>query len=174
MEGPGPLRPAPRRDLYPYDADGLDDTPDPFLFCYRACFDALAYQRLDPAGTSGQRTLDEVRAHLAAGFPCAFGFPAVDGLTDDPDIPFPTVHDGVRGGQAAVAVGYDNGRRIRSTTRRAAGPRLVGRARWGDRGYGWLPYAYVEAQLAVDFWTLLKADWLESGEFTRPRPASPA
>ena len=26
---------------------------------------------------------------------------------------------------------------------------------WGEEGYGWLPYAYVEEQLAVDFWTIV-------------------
>jgi C1A family cysteine protease len=39
---------------------------------------------------------------------------------------------------------------------------------WGDDGYGWLPYAYVEQRLAIDFWALLRDDWLATGEFKRP------
>jgi C1A family cysteine protease len=36
---------------------------------------------------------------------------------------------------------------------------------WGDGGYGWLPYDYVRAGLAEDWWTLIKAEWVDSGEF---------
>ena len=36
-------------------------------------------------------------------------------------------------------------------------------------GYGWLPYAYVEEQLAADFWTVISDEWLDSDEFLRPR-----
>ena len=32
----------------------------------------------------------------------------------------------------------------------------------------WEPYAYVEERLAQDFWTLLRPDWLDSGEFEQP------
>lgn len=36
---------------------------------------------------------------------------------------------------------------------------------WGDAGYGWLPYNYVLNGLAVDWWTLLKNEWIDTGEF---------
>jgi C1A family cysteine protease len=36
---------------------------------------------------------------------------------------------------------------------------------WGDNGYGWLPYAYVLTGLAVDFWTLIKTEWLDTKYF---------
>jgi C1A family cysteine protease len=76
--------------------------------------------------------------------------------------------DIVRGGQAAVAVGYDDMRVIRST--RGA---LLVRNSWGsgrgEAGYGWLPGAYVKEQLAVDFWTLVKGEWVETGEFEAVR-----
>ena len=39
---------------------------------------------------------------------------------------------------------------------------------WGENGYGWLPYAYVIAGMATDFWTLVRPEWLASGEFERP------
>jgi C1A family cysteine protease len=37
---------------------------------------------------------------------------------------------------------------------------------WGDGGYGWLPYKYVEAGLAEDFWSVLKKDWIDTGAFS--------
>lgn len=35
----------------------------------------------------------------------------------------------------------------------------------GERGYGWLPYEYVLRSLAVDWWSLLKAEWVNTGYF---------
>lgn len=32
-------------------------------------------------------------------------------------------------------------------------------------GYGWLPYEYVRHGLAVDWWSLIKASWIDSGAF---------
>jgi C1A family cysteine protease len=36
---------------------------------------------------------------------------------------------------------------------------------WGDRGYGYLPYEYVLRRLAVDWWVLVKAAWLDQEPF---------
>ena len=36
---------------------------------------------------------------------------------------------------------------------------------WGDQGYGWLPYEYVKQGLALDFWSLISAGWVDTGEF---------
>jgi C1A family cysteine protease len=36
---------------------------------------------------------------------------------------------------------------------------------WGDGGYGWLPYEYVLKGLAVDWWTLISADWVNTDNF---------
>jgi C1A family cysteine protease len=36
---------------------------------------------------------------------------------------------------------------------------------WGEQGYGWLPYAYVLTGLAVDWWSMLKAEWFDTEQF---------
>ena len=36
---------------------------------------------------------------------------------------------------------------------------------WGDHGYGALPYKYVTDRLAVDFWSLVKEGWTDTGPF---------
>jgi C1A family cysteine protease len=38
-------------------------------------------------------------------------------------------------------------------------------AGWGSGGYGWLPYEYVLQGLAVDWWSLLKTEWIDTGAF---------
>jgi len=36
---------------------------------------------------------------------------------------------------------------------------------WGEEGYGWLPYEYVMQGLAEDFWSVLKKEWVDTGQF---------
>jgi len=36
---------------------------------------------------------------------------------------------------------------------------------WGEHGYVWLPCDYVLCDLAEDFWTILKKEWVDTGEF---------
>jgi C1A family cysteine protease len=39
-------------------------------------------------------------------------------------------------------------------------------AGWGENGYGWLPYEYLTRGLAEDFWSVLKKEWVDTGEFS--------
>ena len=34
-----------------------------------------------------------------------------------------------------------------------------------DGGYGWLPYEYVLKGQAVDWWSLIQAEWVDTGQF---------
>lgn len=157
----------PPERYWPYRCERWDDEPDANLYSYNNRYRSIDYIRLDARDTSGKQVLATVRAFVAAGFPCVFGFPVPSSISNDSDIPYRPTFDSVRGGQAVVAVGYDD-RRLRATR----GALLVRNSwgdEWGDDGYGWLPYAYVEQRLAIDFWTLLKPEWIESGEFTQPR-----
>jgi C1A family cysteine protease len=154
----------PPEKHWPYEPARLDLPLEPFLFSFASEFQSIRYLRLDPRGSNGEDALENVKRFLAAGFPSIFGFPVYSSLSRDPDIPFPTVFDYLRGGQTVVAVGYDDLRAIRST-RGALLIRNSWGSGWGEDGYGWLPDDYVRQQLAVDFWTLVKPEWLESGEF---------
>ena len=64
-----------------------------------------------------------------------------------------------------AAAGYDDDRRL-SAGRGAILVRSSWGTRWGDGGYGWLPYGYVSQQLAADFWTFVSPNWLAYGEFS--------
>ncbi|MEG1808824.1 MAG: C1 family peptidase, partial [Oscillospiraceae bacterium] len=63
-------------------------------------------------------------------------------------IPLPdTLIERELGGHALLIVGYDDAKRwfvIRNSWGR----------KWGDKGYGYMPYEYVERGYAFDFWVL--------------------
>ena len=155
----------PPERCWPYDEDRVTLDPDAFAHGFADEFHQARYVRLDGGDTSA--TLHATKSFLAAGFPSAFGFSVFASLTQDPDVSLPTKNDGLRGGQAVVAVGYDDKRRIGSD-RGALLIRSSWGQGWGDAGHGWLPYGYVLNGLAADFWTLIRKDWVASGEFTRP------
>jgi len=158
----------PPERYWPYDVEAFDDEPGAFLYSFAKQSQSIRYMRLDSRNATGSQTLRVVRSFLAAGLPSVFGFCVPDSLTRESDVPYRRPFDRSRGGQAVVAVGYDDRRRTGS----GKGALLFRNSwghRWGEDGYGWLPYVYVEEQLAVDFWTIVRPDWLESDEFMRPR-----
>jgi len=103
------------------------------------------YQRLN-------QNLSQLQGCLAAGFPFAFGFTVFDGWYDqDPHpavIPVPSQTDASVGGHAVLCVGYDNSTSL-FKIRNSWGPAE------GDKGYFYMPYAYVtEPTLANDLWVI--------------------
>jgi C1A family cysteine protease len=157
----------PPARLCPDDPADAGRPLEPIHFGFGDPHRPLRYARLDPPGADGAVVLGRVRAWLAAGFPCLFGFVVFDSVGRSAEIDVPTVFDAPIGGLAVVSVGFDDARRIRSH-RGALRVRTCWGPGWGEGGYGWLPYAYVERGLAADFWTLLRPDWLASGEFGHP------
>jgi C1A family cysteine protease len=148
------------------------EAPDAFAFASARRFLSLKYIRLDGRDKRPDTVLRTIKAFLAAGFASVFGFTVFSSLGVEAEIPYPTVYDDVQGGVAAMALGYDDARRIRSC-RGAILAALPWGTDWGDAGFGWLPYLYITQRLALDFWTLIDAEWLSSGEFFCPRTCGP-
>jgi C1A family cysteine protease len=151
---------------WPYEPARLALQPDAFLYCFDALYRSIRYVRLDAQRADGDERLQTIKAFLAAGFPAAFGFSVPDSISTEGHILYRPTFDSPLGGQAMLAVGYDD-RWLRGTRGALLVRSSWGKA-WGEEGYGWLPYAFVEEELAVDFFTLLHPSWIDSGEFETP------
>jgi hypothetical protein len=77
--------------------------------------------------------------------------------------------DGLVSKDDVVAVGYDDRKVIENADGEPTEGALLIRnswgTRWGQGGYGWLPYDYITKGLTADWWSLLKAEWLATGRF---------
>ena len=158
----------PPEPYWRYDAGKFDEEPPAFCYAFGQSYKAIRYYRLDPPGTPPGGILADVRRKLAARLPSMFGFSVYSSMPaigeGKGEIPYPRPGDRLEGGHAVVAIGYDDGKTI-GKEKGALRIRNSWGTAWGDAGYGWLPYAYVENGLAVDFWSLVEAGFVDTELF---------
>jgi C1A family cysteine protease len=160
---------------WPYDTTKYDIEPPAFVYAMAQAYQAETFYRLDPVGTTPDALLTAIKSQLAAGIPPMFGFTVYDSISQASGsgkgrIPFPVKTDRVAGGHAIAAVGYDDKLEIKhaNATAPTKGALIIRNSwgtSWGDKGYGYLPYDYVLKGLAVDWWVLIKAEWLDQDPF---------
>ena len=167
----------PPEKYWPYtDAmPAFDKEPPSFVYAVADDFEAVQYFCHDPLGANvpGATVLASVKNYLAAGIPSMlgfWGFPSFDSSDVPGGIPYPCPGEQAQWGHAIVAVGYDDAKKIKNTmcNKTTTGALLVRNSwgtAWGDAGYGWLPYKYVLDVLALDFWSLLSQDWVDTKVF---------
>lgn len=156
---------APPEKWWPYNIRTYEKEPDSFLYQFASNYRAVRYFRLDPPGIQTSELLDRIKRAISAGYVTMFGFTVYSSLSNDADIPYPSVHDKVSGGHAILAVGFDDKHKNKNAKSGALLIRNSWGTSWGDGGYGWLPYEYVLKGLATDFWTCTKLDWVNTKQF---------
>lgn len=158
----------PPEKYWPYHVTKFNDEPSSFCYAFAQSYQAIQYYRLDPAGTSPSAALAAIKKSLAAALPAMFGFSVYSSIPPLGDgkgeIPFPERGDSLEGGHAVLAVGYDDNKKI-GNHKGALLIRNSWGTGWGENGYGWLPYAFVEAGLADDFWSMVKAEYVDTNLF---------
>lgn len=98
-------------------------------------------------------TQNDLLSCLASGYPFVFGISVYESFESQMvkqtgQVPMPGTNEKNLGGHAICAVGYDLNKKI-FIVRNSWGES------WGDKGYFYLPFEYVD-KLASDFWTIRK------------------
>lgn len=165
----------PPEEYWPYTDKDPDFDKEPSAFCYSfaTSYKSIKYFRHDSPNLSKEAVLESIKKTLAAGIPSMFGFTVFNSISQaakSGKIPFPCSKEKILGGHAIVAVGYNDSMVIKNTTCgiETQGALLIRNSwgeSWGDKGHGWLPYDYILKEVAVDFWSILQQNWVDTGQF---------
>jgi len=129
---------------WPYVIERFARRPPARCFKAAEAFHALTYRRVS-------QTNADLKSAIASGFNVVFGFTVYESFESDAvartgEVPMPGRNEGVVGGHAVRAVGYDEVGLIPANSWSAA---------WGQHGYFRIPWAYVlDNDLDDDFWMI--------------------
>jgi C1A family cysteine protease len=165
----------PPERYWPYNVPDFDKEPTSFIYSVAEDYEAINYFCHDPLGSNvpPATVLANVKKYLAAGVPSIFGFfgfPSFNQSDVKGGIPFPCPGERAEWGHAIVAAGYDDNMTVKNLkcNKATKGALLIRNSwgtGWGDKGYGWLPYEYLLNGLALDFWSLLSMNWVDTEKF---------
>jgi C1A family cysteine protease len=166
----------PPEEYYPYDINKFDDNPDAFYYSFASSYQTIKYIRLDQPKTTPEELIRQIKLITLKGQPSIFGFTCFESLfqsdTNGGMIPFPSTKERIVGGHAVCIAGYDDDKVIKNQTSTVEpdtkGAFLIRNSwgtKWGEKGYGWIPYKYFTTQLADDVWTLTKQEWVDHIQF---------
>lgn len=127
-----------RESFWPY-APHQGNKPKAGASADAAKFRVLSYARI--------LNLQDLRLHLAQKGPCVIGVAVFGGMMETRTgvVPMPKRGERPLGGHALCAVGYDENKKWVKFKNSWS-------TLWGDKGYGRLPYAYIE-EFMIDAWS---------------------
>lgn len=165
----------PPEEYWPYVEADVDSEPSAFCYAIADRYRATEYFRLDTRDRAKEDVLQYAKACLASNRPLMFGIMAYAGCwkqsLSSGKFPFPAAGDTRFGGHNMAVVGYDDHMEITNTDENgpvSTGAFLVKNSfgdQWGEQGYGWVPYDYLLKHQSIDWWTISKQEWLDTGNF---------
>lgn len=164
----------PPESYWKYNISDFEKEPSAFCYAFAQNYQAIQYYRLDSPGTTPAALVTRIKSNLAAGLPSMFGFTVYSSISQagaTGKIPYPAPQENILGGHAVVAVGYDDTVSVQNSNdgSERIGALLIRNSwgtGWGTQGYGWLPYDYVTMQLAIDWWSLIRNEWIDTNVFS--------
>ncbi len=136
-----------RESLWPYSPKNVFNKPNRKAYLEAKQHLISTYFRLE--------NLNELKQCLTLGFPFVFGFAVYESfetaeVARTGIMPMPKKSERMIGGHAVMGAGYDDDKKM-LLVRNSWGKN------WGESGYFWMPYDYVDrSHLALDFWTIRK------------------
>jgi C1A family cysteine protease len=138
----------PAGSTWPYVIAHFKDKPP------KPCYDCAMHHKVGKY-LSVTQNLADMKGCLAEGFPFVFGFTVYESfeeLKSPWEVPMPQQGEAALGGHAVLAMGYNDKDRV-FIVRNSWGPL------WGDKGYFYMPYAYLlDDNLSDDLWTVRLAE----------------
>ncbi len=161
---------------WPYDVSKVNEEPPAFVYAVAQNYEALKYFCHDPLGANVPKSqlVQSLKNYIAHQIPFMFGFYGFPSFHygDAPGhIPMPCQNESYSWAHAVMAVGYDDDKvikNLKSCKRTSRGAFLFKNSygsRWGEHGYGWIPYDYFLYGFAKDCWSMIRMEWVDSGEF---------
>lgn len=158
----------PPEEFWPYDPQAfLFASPDALTCEMARSVKPAGYCRLDDGSATGPALVNRLKCVLSSQMPLACGIPVHRSMVRCGEdngyvIPLPSRgmadSDSLTGGHAVLIAGYDDGAEWDDMGRTRKGAFIVrnswGRS-WGDKGYAFLPYSYVEEGLVIDLWLVV-------------------
>jgi len=132
---------------WPYNVNQFATKPSAKCYSDAKKNEIKSYQRLD------NTNLTLLKSCISQGFPFVFGFTVYESFMSHAvaktgNMPMPKASESVVGGHAVMAVGYNDAKNV-AIVRNSWG------TGWGDKGYFYMPYAYITSNnLCDDFWTI--------------------
>ena len=130
---------------WPYDITKFTQKPPAICYSKALTNQVLSYMRVN------NTSLNQLQSCIASGFPVVFGFSVYESFRNigkNGIMPMPAPSEQLLGGHAVMAVGYDDTKHV-FIIRNSWGPT------WGDKGYFYMPYAYItDTNRCDDFWTI--------------------
>lgn len=129
--------------LWPYDIDKV--LIRPAWKCYREAY-AHRISGFYKIFSVGEERIDEIKSALRVKCPVVFGTPVFTAFRYSQG-PVAMPSGASIGGHALCIVGFDDTQKV-FIVRNSWG------TGWGDKGYCYMPYAYLDAAGATDFWAM--------------------
>ena len=135
-------------DLWNYDITKFTECPTQNCYDEAKKHKSIEYKRV-------VQSLEQLKQCLIEGFPFVFGFNVYSSfesqeVAETGIMPMPKEGEELLGGHAVCAVGFDDNKQV-FIVRNSWGDS------WGDKGYFYMPYAFIiNTSQCSDFWTVKK------------------
>ena len=135
---------------WPYDISQFTVKPPEECYDNAKYHKSVKYSRI-------KQNISHMQSCINSGLPFVFGFGVYESFESDSVaktgiMPIPKKDEKLLGGHAVMAVGYDEAKKV-FIIRNSWG------MDWGDRGYFYMPYSYIENPLMCsDFWCIEKVN----------------